>query len=110
MESGRERTERRLAAILAADIAGYSRLIGADEEGTLAQLRVIRAECFLENRQRSLVQRLGSRVVAFGLIKYGKVGQYAGNIRIIGTEPLLVNRQRALIKRLGMRVVTPCPI
>ena len=30
-----ERIERRLAAILAADVAGYSRLIGADEEGTL---------------------------------------------------------------------------
>jgi class 3 adenylate cyclase len=29
-----ERAERRLAAILAADIAGYSRLMGADEEGT----------------------------------------------------------------------------
>jgi uncharacterized protein with PIN domain len=29
-----ERVERRLAAILAADVAGYSRLIGADEEGT----------------------------------------------------------------------------
>src|SRR5579862_255875 len=42
--SGRERTERRLAAILAADVAGYSRLIGEDEEGTLDRLRVIRAE------------------------------------------------------------------
>ena len=31
--------ERHLVAILAADIAGYSRLMGADEEGTLAQLR-----------------------------------------------------------------------
>lgn len=31
--------ERRLAAILAADVAGYSRLMGADEEGTLAQLK-----------------------------------------------------------------------
>jgi len=30
-----ERVERRLTAILAADVAGYSRLIGADEEGTL---------------------------------------------------------------------------
>jgi hypothetical protein len=30
-----ERAERRLAAILAADVAGYSRLMGADEEGTL---------------------------------------------------------------------------
>src|SRR5215472_10320456 len=37
-------TLRRLAAILAADVAGYSRLIGADEEGTLDRLRSIRAE------------------------------------------------------------------
>src|SRR5437868_7875184 len=41
---GRVRTERRLAAILAADVAGYSRLIGADEEGTLGRLRSIRAK------------------------------------------------------------------
>ncbi len=34
-----ERLERHLAAILAADVAGYSRLMGADEEGTLAQLK-----------------------------------------------------------------------
>ena len=39
-----QRVERRLAAILAADIAGYSRLIGADEEGTLAALRALRSE------------------------------------------------------------------
>ena len=35
---------RRLAAILAADVAGYSRLIGADEQETLSRLRAIRAE------------------------------------------------------------------
>ena len=35
---------RRLAAILAADVAGYSRLIGADESGTLKRLAAIRAE------------------------------------------------------------------
>jgi len=35
---------RRLAAILAADVAGYSRLMGADEEGTLGRLRALRAE------------------------------------------------------------------
>jgi len=34
-----ERVERRLAAILCADVAGYSRLMGADEEGTLAALK-----------------------------------------------------------------------
>jgi adenylate cyclase len=40
----RVRAERRLAAILAADVAGYSRLIGVDEEGTLNRIRSIRAE------------------------------------------------------------------
>src|SRR5437879_4516204 len=39
-----ERVERKLAAILAADIAGYSRLMGADEEGTLARLKAHRRE------------------------------------------------------------------
>jgi len=39
-----ERVERRLAAILAADVAGYSRLMGEDEEGTLAALRAVRRE------------------------------------------------------------------
>ena len=33
-----QRAERRLAAILAADVAGYSRMMGEDEAGTLAQL------------------------------------------------------------------------
>jgi adenylate cyclase len=37
-----ERVERRLAAVLAADVAGYSRLMGADEEGTHAQLKAHR--------------------------------------------------------------------
>jgi adenylate cyclase len=38
------RVERRLAAILAADVAGYSRLMGTDEEGTLRQLKAHRKE------------------------------------------------------------------
>ena len=38
------RVERRLAAVLAADVAGYSRLMGADEVGTLAALKAHRRE------------------------------------------------------------------
>src|SRR5258708_5196846 len=38
------RVQRRLAAILAADVAGYSRLMGSDEEGTLAALKELRRE------------------------------------------------------------------
>ena len=44
------RVERRLAAILAADVAGYSRLMGVDEEGTLAALKAHRHE-LMEGRQ-----------------------------------------------------------
>ena len=39
-----QRVERRLAAILAADVAGYSRLMGSDEEDTLARLKAHRRE------------------------------------------------------------------
>ena len=40
----KERVRSRLAAILAADLVGYSRLMRADEAGTLAQLKAIRTE------------------------------------------------------------------
>src|SRR5215208_22376 len=39
-----QKHERRLVAILAADVAGYSRLMGADESGTLIQFKKLRAE------------------------------------------------------------------
>ncbi|WP_247833510.1 adenylate/guanylate cyclase domain-containing protein [Bradyrhizobium sp. 200] len=41
-----EHVERRLAAILAADVAGSCRLIGIDEEGTLARLKALRRTLF----------------------------------------------------------------
>src|SRR5271155_1830444 len=45
MSTGRRgRVERRLAAILAADVAGYSRLMGIDEEGTLRRLNAHRGQ------------------------------------------------------------------
>src|SRR4051812_25519350 len=52
----RHSVERELVAIVAADIAGYSRLMGEDEEGTLAQLRACRQElidpCIAAHRGR----------------------------------------------------------
>ncbi len=51
-----ERVQRRLAAILAADVAGYSRLVREDEEGTRARLRSVYAELIdariIEERNR----------------------------------------------------------
>jgi adenylate cyclase len=41
-----EGTQRRLAAVLAADVAGYSRLMGEDETGTLSALRHLRTQLF----------------------------------------------------------------
>src|SRR5437868_12916666 len=69
---GRVRTERRLAAILAADVAGYSRLIGADEEGTLARLKSIRAEVIDPN----IAEHHGRLVKTSGdgfLVEFGSV-------------------------------------
>jgi TolB-like protein/class 3 adenylate cyclase len=57
-----ERIERRLAAILAADVAGYSRLMGADEVGTLAALRTIRREVIdpaITNHKGRIVKTTG---------------------------------------------------
>jgi adenylate cyclase len=53
-----ERVVRRLAAILAVDVVGYSRLMGRDESGTLAQLKAHRAE-----RLEPTLARHGGRLV-----------------------------------------------
>jgi TolB-like protein/class 3 adenylate cyclase len=57
-----ERVERKLAAILAADVAGYSRLAGADEERTLARLRALRGDLIdpaIEANHGRVVKRTG---------------------------------------------------
>src|SRR5690242_7794620 len=65
--SGQDRIERRLAAILAADVAGYSRLTGMDEEGTHLQLqdhlRALVDPKILEHRGR-VVKNTGDGMVA----------------------------------------------
>jgi adenylate cyclase len=62
-----ERLQRRLTAILAADIAGYSRLMGADEEGTLAQLKAHRYALLdpkIEEHQGRIVKTTGDGMLA----------------------------------------------
>jgi adenylate cyclase len=67
-----QRIERRLAAILAADVAGYSRLIGADEGGTLKELRSIRADLIdpkiTEHRGRIVKTTGDGLLVEFGSV------------------------------------------
>ena len=62
-----ERVQRRLTAVLAADIAGYSRLMGADEEGTLAQLKAHRHALLdpkIEEHQGRIVKTTGDGMLA----------------------------------------------
>jgi TolB-like protein/class 3 adenylate cyclase/tetratricopeptide (TPR) repeat protein len=61
-----ERVERKLAAILAADVAGYSRLAGADEERTLARLRALRGDLIepaIEANHGRVVKRTGDGIL-----------------------------------------------
>jgi adenylate cyclase len=67
-----ERVERRLAAILAADVAGYSRLMGADEEGTherlKAHLRDLVDPKIKEHRGRTVKNTGDGMLVEFGSV------------------------------------------
>src|ERR1700759_3306271 len=59
--------ERRLAAILAADVVGYSRLMGADEAGTLAALKIIRSDLIepaIAKHQGRIVKLTGDGILA----------------------------------------------
>src|SRR5712691_6170973 len=64
--------ERRLAAILAADVAGSCRLIGIDEEGTLAQLKALRKTLFdpkiIDHRGRIVKNTGDGALIEFGSV------------------------------------------
>src|SRR5712672_1220347 len=67
-----EHIERRLAAILAADVAGSCRLIGIDEEGTLAQLKALRKTLFdpkITDHRGRIVKNTGDGA----LVEFGSV-------------------------------------
>src|SRR5215471_10185195 len=61
-----ESVQRRLAAIFAADVAGYSRLMGADEEGTLKTLNLYRSVMteLIEEHQGRIVTTAGDSLLA----------------------------------------------
>jgi adenylate cyclase len=67
------RVERKLAAVLAADVVGYSRLVGADEAGTIARLKVLRKE-FIE----PLIAEYRGRVVK--LMGDGALVEFASTV------------------------------
>jgi TolB-like protein/class 3 adenylate cyclase len=94
---------RRLAAILAADVAGYSRLIGADEEGTLDRLRSIRAEVIdpkiTEHRGR-IVKTTGDGL----LVEFASVVDAVRCATQIQTAMAKGNAEIALERRIEFRI------
>ena len=95
------RVERRLAAILAGDVVGYSRLMGADEEGTLARLNAHRRELLeptiAEHRGR-IVKRTGDGIlIEFSSAVQAQVGSWprTRRARRTGRASRLAKRNRA---------------
>src|SRR5262245_61799314 len=71
------REQRKLAAILAADVVGYSRLMGRDESGTLTRLRKIRAE-----QLDPVLARNGGRLVK--LTGDGALAEFSSAVDALG--------------------------
>jgi len=66
-EQGKDTVERRLAAILAIDVVGFSRMMRADEVGTLRRLKAIRADFIdpaIANAQGRIVKLMGDGILA----------------------------------------------
>jgi adenylate cyclase len=71
MDGNRQRAQRRLAAVLAADVAGYSRLMGGDEEGTLRRLKAHPESVFepqVTAHRGRIVKTTGDGLLEFGSV------------------------------------------
>jgi len=76
---------RRIAAILAADVAGYARLVGDDEEGTLARLRALRRDLVdpeIAAHRGRIVKTTGERWIEF------RIGINVGDVLADGDDIL----------------------
>jgi len=93
--------ERRLAAILAADVVGYSRLMGEDEAGTLKRLTGLRQE-FLE----PLIDKFNGRIVK--LMGDGLLVEFASVVDAVACalawQTDVAERDKALTFRIGINV------
>jgi len=96
-------SERRLAAILAADVAGYSRLMGVDEEGTLARLKSLRRELI----DPSIAQNRGRVVKTAGdgiLIEFPSVVDAVRSALEVQRAMALRNEAEAPARRITFRI------
>jgi len=102
-----EGTQRRLAAIVSADVVGYSRLMGADEAGTLATMKAHRRELWIPT-----IERFGGRVVGGAgdsiLVEYASA--VAAVESAIAVQRAMVDRnadlpdERRMLLRIGINI------
>jgi TolB-like protein/class 3 adenylate cyclase/Flp pilus assembly protein TadD len=98
-----DRVERRLSAILAADVAGYSRLMGGDEEGTLSRLTAHRREVFdpsIDRNRGRLVKTTGDGLLA----EFTSVIDAVRCAAEVQTEMANRNSGEASDKRIAFRI------
>src|SRR5262245_26490246 len=91
--------QRRLAAILVADVVGYSKLIGSDEAGTLAQLQALRTDV-IEPQIAKHAGRLFKSVGDGFLIEFASAVQAVSCAKAIQEA----NGQARLLLRIGIHV------
>ena len=100
-------SNRRLAAILAADVAGYSRMMGEDEEGTLAALNAIRRELgdpkFKEHRGR-IVKTTGDGLLIEFMSVVDAVRCAVETQREMAVRNAAVPQERKIMFRMGINL------
>ncbi len=98
-----DRPDRRLSAVLAADVAGYSRLVGADEEGTLDRLKSLRTALIIP----SIVENRGRLVKTTGDGLLGEFGSVVDAVRCAVHVQRWMAVQNASVeadKRIDLRI------
>jgi TolB-like protein/class 3 adenylate cyclase len=99
------RIERRLTAILAADVAGYSRLVGEDEEGTLAALKTLRRELIdpgIAEYKGRIVKTTGDGLLVEFASVVDALRCAAGWQRAIAERNVVIGAEKRLLFRIGI--------
>src|SRR5438874_283512 len=99
--------ERRLAAVLAADVAGYSRLMGADEEGTLARLKAVRGALVdpaIASRRGRIVKTTGDGLLVEFASVVDAVRSAVEVQRAMAEQNAAVPQDRRIEFRIGIHV------
>ena len=104
--AGPDRLRQQLAAILSADVAGYSRLMGADERATVAALDSARSifRNAIEARGGRVVDMAGDSVLAVFDSATGAVDAAVDSQVTIGSRASSVTEDRQMLFRVGVHL------